>query len=584
MAIRSKYQPFSFQERIAPLMALQEQYDKTNENLMALGEQATQYYQYLDPETRKAVDRYNQELDSVAGSLASEGMKAVSRNTLTKLRTMYNNEVKPINAAAQTLAKMYEDQRNLENRLNASGQRLFTSGMPTVKDLLENPGAAPNNVSSGALYTQGMQASKSTSLRKFSETAFGSEIINGYINTVKEQGYSPELIAQFMSDVNTIPELREAYNSVKQMYNTNSLTSPEEANQFIMQGILDGIVYSRETSQKEDIIGKENRAFARQKALAKYNADLEVDTARRKAAIAGKDADGSQARRKMIISPRAVNTASQRFYDSKTNTINIPDYLFDKNGKLVNPVDNKTRSKWYVSGSREEAGKDAMITANYNSLYNILREYYSDDEISEMTKKDVESIVGGMVDNSLQDAEGNSGLYWTLSASDTKGFLSRVGDLHEVKSKENGKWTYSPDTKKVREEHKDKESQLVYDPVSNELFLSFDNGKSMYHVEKGMISDEDVIRGLDYYHTPSQENGGMNRMDYARSVMQQNGQVLGSYNQRLESGDRLTPEEQQKYMTAMDAYSKAAGMLEAADELYSSIGPTILSYLKKRDE
>lgn len=581
MAVRSKYQPFSFQERITPLAMLQEQYDKTNENLLALGEQAMQYYRYLDPETKAAVDQYNAELSNVASSLASEGMKAVSRNTLTRLRTMYNDRVKPINEAAQTLSKMYEDQRSLESKLNASGQRLFSSAMPTVKDLLENPGATPQNVGSGALYAQGQAASKSASMRKFYESAFGEEIVNGYINQVKEQGYSPEVIARFMRDVNTIPELRDAYNSIRAMYGTANLINPDEADQFIMQGLLDGIVYNRETTQKEDIIGKENRAYARQVALANLNADLDLRNALAKEA--GKNQDSSSARLKTIVSPRAVSTVSQQFYDAKANTVKVPDYLFDKNGHLAEPKRDGKYTPGAITLGRDFPEYDARVD-QYNSLMKALEEGFSKEEIAKMSKDEVTKALEGIVHNSLQDAQGNSALYWNLDPTDTKELLSRVGDLYEVQSKENGKWRYSTKTKNVRSEQKDKGSELVYDPVSNELFIGFDGSKKMYRLDKSVIGDSSILEGLGHYHDPIQDLGGMNLTDYSRDIISEYGQKLQELTDKYNKTGKLTPEEQQQYSEAYEIYNQAVENQESAYTLYSSIGPTIQTYLKKRNE
>lgn len=579
MAVRSKYQPFSFQERITPLAMLQEQYDKTNENLIALGEQAMQYYQYLDPETKAAVDQYNTELSNVAGSLASEGMRAVSRNTLTKLRAMYNNQVKPINEAAQTLSKMYEDQRNLESKLNASGQRLFSSRMPTVKELLENPGATPQNVGSGALYAQGQAASKSASMRRFSESAFGSEIIRGYINQVKEQGYSPELVSRFMQDVNTIPELRDAYNSIREMYNTAGLTNPDEANKFIMQGLLDGIMYSKESTQKEDIIGKENRAYARQVALAKLNADLEVDTARRKAAMT-KASSGAQARTRTLVSPRARNVAAQKFYDSKSNTVNIPDTLFDKDGKLKKPTSMKGGRMIGTVYTPTQYDKNEK---EYNELMSLLRENYTDEQISNMNKDEIKRIVGGMVNNSLQDAQGNSAFYWNLDISNTKELLSRVGELYEVESKEDGKWRYSRGTKNVRADQKDKGSELIYDPVSDELFLSFDDSKKLYRLDKSAIGDEEMIKRIETY--TSRDANGNSMIDNARNNIEVAGRIVTDLSEKAKrNGGKLSEADMITYQQAYDAYENAVAVLEDSEELFSEIGTTIMSYLKKTNE
>lgn len=152
MAVRSKYQPFSLQERIAPLLMLKEEYDKINEGLAALGETANQYYQYLDENTRQIVDSYNAQLEDVAGSLSSEGMKSVSRNTLNNLRRAYSSKIKPIQEAAQTVGTIQAQIRELQMK----DPTLMVQSVPTVSEIMANPNARPSVLSGASLYKNGV--------------------------------------------------------------------------------------------------------------------------------------------------------------------------------------------------------------------------------------------------------------------------------------------------------------------------------------------------------------------------------------------------------------------------------------------
>ena len=563
--ITATYQPFSFQERLAPLQMMKEEYDKINEGLAVLGESANQYYQYLDPETRQVVDSYNATLKQASDDIAANGMKAVNRNTLNELRRQFTTQVSPIQNAAKSLEEMYAQKRQLESKLNASGQVMFSGRMPTVKELLENPDAAPQIVSSGALYQQGMNASKTASARNFYESAFGREKIDGYIRTVQTQGYSPELVQRFIQDVSTIPELAADINRIREMYNTQGLTDPIAADRFIMQGILDGIGYSQKSEYKEDIIGKENRAFARSKALAQFNADLEVDTARRMAAISDDKTSGLTAHTRTIVSPRAVNTSSQQFYDSKTRTVEIPDNIFDSNGRL-----KKSSELGVLNGGTK-----------LKKLREILGEQYTQEQIDNMTKDDITKIVEGMVHNSLQDAEGNSGYYWNLDISNTKELLSRTGQLYEIEGKENGKWAASRNTKDVLNDQKDKGSQLVYDPVSNELMLAFDNSKKMYSLDKSIIGDEEVLDRLSYY--TSRDSQGNSILDIARYTLNREAERISELQRKAENnGGRLSQQDMEDYARASQNYTQAVAVLEDSNKLFSSIGNNVMSYLGKQ--
>ena len=260
------FNPFSYQELIAPLNEYEQAYNKMQDAMLAAGEEANQYKQLIDTdEYASGVLRgYNDALAEMSGKLSSEGLKTINRNSLLSLRRRYNNEVKPINDAAKTLAGL----QDMYRQAYAKDNTLMRGAMPSIRDLVENPGATPQMVSGVQLYNQGAAASKSASLRNFKETPLGSRIIRGYMEQVQERGYSQDVVNAFMQDASQIPELAAEIANIQQMYNTAGLQNPTQANRFIMQGILDGIQYDRKTDYKYDQLGAEMRAAARAKATS----------------------------------------------------------------------------------------------------------------------------------------------------------------------------------------------------------------------------------------------------------------------------------------------------------------------------
>ncbi len=200
-AITAQFQPFSFQERIAPLKLYKEEYDKVNEGLALLGEEANAYSRYIDPnsESGKALAAYNEQLNQVANDLSANGLKAVSRNTLYNLRRNYNSTIKGINDAAKGLATMQEQYRALAMK----DPTLMIGRMPTVDDLLKNPNAVPYTISGASLYEQAATTGASTDFR------------------------SPE-------------EVQEAILQVAQANGIDALEDPSKAIAMIQKGINDG--------------------------------------------------------------------------------------------------------------------------------------------------------------------------------------------------------------------------------------------------------------------------------------------------------------------------------------------------------
>lgn len=334
------FNPFSYQELIAPLNEYEQAYGQMQDAMLAAGEEANQYKQLIDidPYASGILNRYNNTLSEMSSKLSSDGLKSINRNSLLNLRRQYNNEVKPINDAAKTLASLQDTYRQAYMKDNT----LMRGAMPSIRDLVENPGATPQVVSGSDLYKQGAQAAQASSARIYN-TAFGDRI-DGYIQQVAEQGYSPELVAQFIQDASSIPELARDMQNIRRMYNTQGLEDRGyKADQYIMQGILDGISYQRKDNFVKDwqLEMASNFAYNQKAADAAYQrqANLATLKAGLKAGISGS------------------GSGSRVSYNSR-----LKDAWYIRDGK---EVDLTTSSK----DALEEAMKDTkMVTVSPSEL------------------------------------------------------------------------------------------------------------------------------------------------------------------------------------------------------------------------
>ena len=249
--ITATYQPFSFQERLAPLQMMKEEYDKVNESLALYDEQANQYYQFLDDNSKAIVDQYKNTLSKVAGDMASSGLKAVNRNTLNSLRRVYANDILPIQQAAQTAGTMYAQIREMQMK----DPTLMVQSVPTVSELRQNPMAVPSLVSGAKLQADGADAA------------------------MQLRGVDYDQIARYLSgDTSAIPKLNAAAQRIADNYGVSS----DQAMGYIVNGIMNGLGTRATqldiTKQKADI------EFDKQMRLARYNQGAQ--SARQNAQIA----------------------------------------------------------------------------------------------------------------------------------------------------------------------------------------------------------------------------------------------------------------------------------------------------------
>ena len=266
------FNPFSYQELMAPLTEYDQAYAQMQDNLLAMGEEANQWKQYIDNDewASNILTGYNTALQDAATRLANEGLRGTNRNTLLSLRKAYNDKVKPVNDAAKSLANLQETYR----QMYAKDPTMLRGAMPTIQELVYNPGAMPVMTSGTSLYNQGTKAAQSASSRNRNFQAKMNDLVAGYIHTVETAGYDSEEARRFLDAASRQPELQAIFNQIYAANNVGRLEDPSVGSEWILRGLLDGMTYEQKDNLMFNQYAAEMRAAAREKAKADKTSPL----------------------------------------------------------------------------------------------------------------------------------------------------------------------------------------------------------------------------------------------------------------------------------------------------------------------
>lgn len=210
--IRAVYQPFSLQERMAPLSMMKEEYDKVNEGIADLEMSTNQVAQYIDPSSQagKTLAAYNKMLEDTAQTLSREGLKGVSRTALYNLKRTYQQQVAPINEGAKNYTALQAKIKEMQWK----DPTIMVSDMPTLDQYIKNPNALPNLVSGAQLQQEGATAA------------------------LQLQGVDYDAIQRYMSgDLSAIPNMGATIAQIAKTYGVSS----DQALGYISRGVLAGL-------------------------------------------------------------------------------------------------------------------------------------------------------------------------------------------------------------------------------------------------------------------------------------------------------------------------------------------------------
>lgn len=256
--VSPSFNPFSMQEMLVPFSAYKDAFEKSEEQYDTLSQGADKF-KYLSetlPEGSKArqiYEGYANDLRAQAEDLAHNGLTMGNRRALTSLKRRYQGEMGRILQADEA---MREEKKLRQSLGTQDTSLLYANDNLNIDDFLD--GSTPNlyRISGNELYTRGTAAGKAASSRIIN-IGEGNITLGGYYrDLVSKYGYSPELLNKFRQDINSIPELKAAFDATMEERGvTQNLTgyNRRRAEQSFINGMIDGAVYQENHSPQRDL-------------------------------------------------------------------------------------------------------------------------------------------------------------------------------------------------------------------------------------------------------------------------------------------------------------------------------------------
>lgn len=250
------FTPFTFEQMLKPLAMYTEAINEVEEDYNNLNNEASLIKSYAntipDSATAKRYNNFAEELERQANSLAKSGLNPSVRANLTSLKRRYADEITPIKQAYILQNKLIEEQRKLRAE---NPSLMFDKDFAVVapEDIINNPNSTYIPISGNELYAKGNAAAKAASLRRISyaqRKALGDQ----YYELTKRQGYSSVEAANWLAGKYNIPELSAAISRINIETNTGILSKNDQirANNYIVDGIMSGLVYSEDRSYQNN--------------------------------------------------------------------------------------------------------------------------------------------------------------------------------------------------------------------------------------------------------------------------------------------------------------------------------------------
>lgn len=256
--VSPSFNPFSMQEMLVPFSAYKDAFEKSEEQYDTLSQGADKF-KYLSetlPEGSKArqiYEGYANDLRAQAEDLAHNGLTMSNRRALTSLKRRYQGEMGRILQADEAM----REEKKLRQSLGAQDTSLlYANDNLNIDDFLDGKNPNLYRISGNELYTRGAAAGKAASSRIIN-IGEGNITLGGYYrDLVSKYGYSPELLNKFRQDINSIPELKAAFDATMEERGvTQNLTgyNRRRAEQSFINGVIDGAVYQENHSPQRDL-------------------------------------------------------------------------------------------------------------------------------------------------------------------------------------------------------------------------------------------------------------------------------------------------------------------------------------------
>ena len=258
--IDSSFTPFTMQEMLVPFTAYKEAYEQDQaayEDLTTKADVFKDLSQSLPEgsEARRIYEGYANDLKDQADNLTQNGLTMSGRSALRNLKRRYSGEIGMLDRANEALKK----ERELRRQMSAKDPSMLYAVNPeelNIDQFLGGKTPSLYGVSGTELYTKAAAASQAASKRQFSVNGDSKTLGGYYYDYVQRMGYNPQTIAQFRRDMSSIPELQQAADDILMANGvTDNLSGRalEQARQQVINGMIDGAVYSEQHNPQRNL-------------------------------------------------------------------------------------------------------------------------------------------------------------------------------------------------------------------------------------------------------------------------------------------------------------------------------------------
>ncbi len=192
LVVNSTFQPFSFDELIAPVMASTQAHEKMESAYMDLASKAdligSGISKDIDEGTYDTYTNFYRDIENYSNALAATGLDINTRRNLLDMSSRYNKEIVPIERAVQ--ARNAQTQQQLEGRMRDSSVHYSRDASITpLSQYIDNPQLTYSTFSGNDIIRQA-----SSSYAPFSRQSRGvyntNTNIPGYIQRNERFGYT----------------------------------------------------------------------------------------------------------------------------------------------------------------------------------------------------------------------------------------------------------------------------------------------------------------------------------------------------------------------------------------------------------
>lgn len=357
--IDSSFKPYSFGELIQPFAIYKDAFEKAEEQYNDLTDKSDQF-KYLsetlpeDSQARKIYEGYANELNKQAADLAKHGLNMGNRRSLTNLKRRYQGEIGRLVTADTAM----QEEKKLRRQMNAKdSSMLYAMDNLSIDQFLD--GGTPNlyNISGDELRKEGAQYAQAASSRIYGNTQI-QNITKYFQEIMQTQGYSPETMAAFRQNLESIPEFNQAVKDIMDAKGvTGNLTGNnyERARQNIINGIMEGAVYN-ESRKVEQNPGVMTAAQAASNALGWANHNESVRQHDMQMRMKGYDENGIY---------HAENDQELK----KAEAVAKAQGKIDANGNTSKVSTKTTNRKLKESRSYDGKGNVSVVTKSKDTTY-----------------------------------------------------------------------------------------------------------------------------------------------------------------------------------------------------------------------